>query len=243
MRAPRGCASGDAVKPPAKKPPAKKPPAKKPPAKKPPAVKPPAAKAARANKAAPAGDVPIVPFESQMAWEKWLAANHASSRGVWLKLAKKSAGVPSVTYPEALDIALAWGWIDGQKRSFDGAWWLQKFTPRGSKSVWSKINCKKVEALLDAGHMRPPGLAAMERAKADGRWEAAYESQRRATVPDDLAAALAADRRAADFFATLDSANRYAILWRVHTAKKAETRARRIAVFVAMLARREKLHA
>lgn len=193
--------------------------------------------------AAPKAELPIVPFESQRAWETWLAANHASSRGVWLKLAKKSAGVPSVTYPEALDVALCWGWIDGQKGSFDDAWWLQKFTPRGAKSVWSKVNREKVQALVDAGKMRPPGLAAVDSAKKDGRWDAAYDSPSKATVPEDLAAALAANPRAAAFFTTLNAANRYAILWRVHTAKKAETRAKRIADFVAMLARNESLHA
>lgn len=191
----------------------------------------------------PAKELPIVPFESQRAWETWLSANHASSRGVWLKLAKKSAGVPSVTYPEALDVALAWGWIDGQKGSFDDAWWLQKFTPRGAKSVWSKVNREKVQALVDAGKMQPSGLAVVESAKQDGRWEAAYDSQSKATVPEDLATALAANPRAAAFFATLNAANRYAILWRVHTAKKAETRARRIEGFVEMLAKHESLHA
>jgi uncharacterized protein YdeI (YjbR/CyaY-like superfamily) len=193
-------------------------------------------------KAAPAGELPTLPFESQRAWETWLAANHASSRGVWLKLAKKAAGVASVTYPEALDVALAWGWIDGQKGSLDDAWWLQKFTPRGAKSVWSKVNREKVQALVDAGKMKPSGLAAVELAKADGRWDAAYDSPSKVTVPEDLAAALAANPRASAFFATLNAANRYAILWRVHTAKKAETRARRIADFVAMLARNEKPH-
>ncbi|WP_164018161.1 YdeI/OmpD-associated family protein [Pyxidicoccus trucidator] len=193
-------------------------------------------------KKAPAKELPIVPFESQRAWETWLAANHASSRGVWLKLAKKSTGVASVTYPEALDVALAWGWIDGQKGSFDDAWWLQKFTPRGAKSVWSKVNREKVQALVDAGKMQPSGLAVVESAKQDGRWEAAYDSQSKATVPEDLATALAANARASAYFATLNAANRYAILWRVHTAKKAETRARRIADFVEMLARNEKLH-
>jgi uncharacterized protein YdeI (YjbR/CyaY-like superfamily) len=213
---------------------------KKTPAKKTPAKNVPAKNAV--VKKAPAGELPVVPFESQRAWETWLAANHASSRGVWLKLAKKSSGVASVTYPEALDVALAWGWIDGQKGSFDDAWWLQKFTPRGAKSVWSKVNREKVQALVDAGKMRPAGLAAVELAKTDGRWEAAYDSPSKATVPEDLAAALAANPRASAFFATLNAANRYAILWRVHTAKKAETRARRIADFVEMLARNEKLH-
>ncbi|MCP3142291.1 YdeI/OmpD-associated family protein [Pyxidicoccus xibeiensis] len=192
---------------------------------------------------APAVELPILPFESPKAWETWLAKHHASSRGVWLKLGKKGTGIASVTYPEALDVALAWGWIDGQKGSFDDAWWLQKFTPRGARSVWSKINRDKVAALIAAGKMQPPGLAVVESAKQDGRWDAAYDSPSKVVVPDDLKAALDANPRAAAYFATLNSANRYAILWRVHTAKKAETRARRIAQFVEMLARHESLHA
>ena len=195
-----------------------------------------------AAKKAPAGELPIMPFESPRAWDTWLEANHASSRGVWMKLAKKGTGVASVTYAEALEVALAWGWIDGQKGSFDDAWWLQKFTPRGAKSIWSKVNREKALALIEAGKMRPTGLAAVESAQRDGRWDAAYDSPSKATVPEDLAAALAANPRAAAFFATLDATNRYAILHRTHTAKKAETRVRRIARFVEMLARNEKLH-
>lgn len=198
-------------------------------------------KAAPALKTAPAGELPIISFADPSAWATWLAANHATSRGVWLKLAKKASGVASVTYAEALEVALTWGWIDGQKNSFDDAAWLQKFTPRGAKSLWSKINCAKAQALIEAGEMKAPGLAEVERAKRDGRWEAAYDSQSRATVPDDLAAALAANARAKAFFATLNSQNRYAVLFRIHTAKKAETRAKRIALFVDMLARNEKI--
>lgn len=194
------------------------------------------------KKTAPAGELPIMPFESPRVWDTWLAANHASSRGVWMKLAKKAAGVASITYPQALEVALVWGWIDGQKGSFDDAWWLQKFTPRGPRSIWSKVNREKAQALIDAGKMRPSGLAAVERAKADGRWDAAYDSPSKATVPEDLAAALAANPRASAFFATLDATNRYAVLHRVHTAKKVETRARRISQFVEMLARGEKIH-
>ncbi|WP_163996563.1 YdeI/OmpD-associated family protein [Pyxidicoccus caerfyrddinensis] len=218
----------------------KKTPAKKTPAKNAVVKKAPAKNAV--VKKAPAGELPVVPFESQRAWETWLAANHASSRGVWMKLAKKAAGVPSVTYPEALDVALAWGWIDGQKGSFDDAWWLQKFTPRGAKSVWSKVNREKVQALVDAGKMKPTGLAAVELAKADGRWDAAYDSPSKATAPEDLVAAFTANPKAAAFFATLNATNRYAVLWRVQTAKKPETRARRISDLVAMLARHEKIH-
>ncbi len=201
----------------------------------------PAAKAPAAKKA-PAGELPIVSFAQPRAWADWLAANHASSRGVWIKLAKKGSGIASVTYPEALDVALAWGWIDGQKGRFDETAWLQKFTPRGARSLWSKVNREKALALIASGEMKPPGLAEVERAKQDGRWEAAYDSPSRATVPEDLAAALAANARAAEFFSTLNAANRYAVLFRIQTVKQAETRARRIAQFVEMLARHEKLH-
>lgn len=195
-----------------------------------------------APKKAPAGELPMMAFEHPRAWADWLAANHASSNGVWMKLAKKGSGIASVTYPEALDVALAWGWIDGQKGRYDDTAWLQKFTPRGARSIWSKVNREKALALIASGGMKPPGLAQVERAKQDGRWDAAYDSPSRATVPDDLAAALAANARAAGFFSTLNSANRYAILWRIQTVKKAETRARNIAKFVEMLARHEKLH-
>jgi uncharacterized protein YdeI (YjbR/CyaY-like superfamily) len=181
-------------------------------------------------------------FADGEAWGKWLATNHASSPGVLLKIAKKGCPEPSVTYAEAVEAALAWGWIDGQKGAIDDWWWLQRFTPRGPRSPWSKINRDKALALIASGAMESPGLAEVERAKRDGRWDAAYASQSRAVVPPDLAAALAANGRAASFFETLEAHNRYAILYRIHTAKKPETRARRIATFVAMLARHEKLH-
>jgi uncharacterized protein YdeI (YjbR/CyaY-like superfamily) len=187
-------------------------------------------------------DPEIVSFADAQAWSRWLAGHHASSRGIWLKIAKKGSKSPSVTYAGALEAALAWGWIDGQKGKLDDAWWLQRFTPRGPKSIWSKINRDKATALIEAGEMKPAGLAEVERAKADGRWEAAYDSQSRAAVPPDLAAALAANPRAARFFETLESHNRYAILLRIHTAKKRETRAARIEKFVAMLGRHEKVH-
>ncbi|MDI1442765.1 YdeI/OmpD-associated family protein [Polyangium sp. 6x1] len=193
-------------------------------------------------KAAPAGDAPIVAFEHPRAWSTWLASNHASSRGVWLKLAKKASGVASVTYPEAVDVALVWGWIDGQKKSFDEAAWLQKFTPRSPKSIWSKINREKALSLIASGEMQPPGLAEVERAKRDGRWDDAYDSPSRATVPSDLSDALAKNPRAAAFFATLNATNRYAVLFRIQTAKKPETRERRITQFVEMLANHEKVH-
>ncbi len=189
-----------------------------------------------------AEETPILAFATSRAWGKWLASHHASSSGIWMKLAKKDSGVPSVTYAEAIDVALVWGWIDGQKRRHDDAFWLQRFTPRGKKSIWSRINRDKALALVAAGKMKPPGLAEIERAKSDGRWDAAYDSQSRAAVPDDLAAAFDANPRAGAFFATLDSANRYAVLFRIHHAKKAETRAARVARFVAMLAKHEKIH-
>lgn len=190
----------------------------------------------------PAAALPTLSFPTPDAWSAWLVTHHASSRGLWLKLGKKQAGVPSITYAQALEVALAWGWIDGVKHKHDEAWWLQKFTPRGARSVWSVINRDKALALIAAGAMKPSGLAEVERARKDGRWEAAYEPQSRATVPEDLAAALAKNARAAAFFVTLSSANRYAVLYRIQGAKKPETRAARIAKFVEMLARHETLH-
>jgi uncharacterized protein YdeI (YjbR/CyaY-like superfamily) len=181
-------------------------------------------------------------FSGPSSWWAWLEKHHASSPGVWLKLAKKASGLASITYPQALEAALAWGWIDGQKRSRDETWWLQKFSPRARRSIWSKVNRDKALALIERGMMQPAGLAEVERAKKDGRWDAAYDSPARASVPADLAAALAASPRAAAFFATLDWRNRYAVLFRIHQAKRPETRAARIARFVAMLAEHQKLH-
>ncbi len=159
-----------------------------------------------------------------------------------MQLAKKASGIPSVTYVEAIETALCYGWIDGQKQSHNAEAWLQKFTPRGRKSIWSKINREKALSLIENGKMQAAGLAEVERAKQDGRWEQAYDSPGSATVPPDLQAALNHSPKAKAFFATLESRNRYAILWRVQTAKKAETRAKRIALFVEMLERGEKLH-
>lgn len=187
-------------------------------------------------------DQPEIAFPTPAAFAAWLAEHHAASTGIWLRIAKSGSGIPSVTYAEALDEALCYGWIDGQKKGYDADAWLQKFTPRRAKSIWSKINRDKVAALIAAGRMQPAGLAEVERAKADGRWDAAYDSQRTAEVPADLQAALDANDEARAFFATLNSANRFAILWRVQTAKRPETRAKRIADLVAMLGRGEKLH-
>ena len=184
----------------------------------------------------------IVAFDTAEAFEAWLSERHANCAGIWLKIRKKGLGTVALDYSQALDVALCFGWIDGQKRAFDDEWWLQKFTPRKPNSKWSKINCGRVAALLDQGRMRPAGLVQVERAKADGRWQAAYDGARTAQVPDDLAAALAASPATAAFFETLDGRNRYAILYRIQDVKKAETRARRIEKYVAMLARGEKLH-
>ena len=181
-------------------------------------------------------------FASQRAFETWLRTHHATSDGLWLQIAKAGAAQPSVSYAQALESALCFGWIDGQKKSLDGQHWLQRFTPRRARSIWSKVNRAKALALIEQGRMQPAGLREVERAQADGRWDDAYDSARTSTVPADLQAALDAEPKARAFFDALDAANRYAVLWRVQTAKKAETRARRIAQFAAMLARGEKLH-
>jgi uncharacterized protein YdeI (YjbR/CyaY-like superfamily) len=181
-------------------------------------------------------------FASSAAFEAWLEAHSADSDGIWLEIAKKGAAKSSITYPEALDVALCFGWIDGQKGSLDDERWLQRFTPRRAKSIWSQINREKVAALIAAKRVRPSGLKQVELAKADGRWDAAYAGQRTAEVPPDLAAALAKDKRAEKFFAALDGANRYAILFRLHNVKRAETRARKVSEFVAMLRDGKKLY-
>jgi uncharacterized protein YdeI (YjbR/CyaY-like superfamily) len=189
-----------------------------------------------------AKNLPVLSFATARAWSEWLAIHHASSRGLWLKIAKKGTDSASVTYAEALDGALAWGWIDGQKGTFNDVWWLQRFTPRTAKSPWSKINRAKAEVLIAAGTMEVPGLAEVERAKRDGRRERAYDGARSSSMPADLVAAFARNARARAFFETLDGANRYAILYRVQTAKKPETRAERITRFVALCARHETIH-
>lgn len=194
------------------------------------------------NPKKPRQDLPILLFSHQEDWRVWLHENHASSTGVWLRLAKKASALTSQSYAEALDVALCYGWIDGQKNSYDEDSWLQKFTPRGAKSVWSKINREKVAALTASGQMQPSGLRVVELAKQDGRWDAAYDSQSYATVPEDFQAALDASPQAKAFFATLNRVNRYAILFRIQTAKKAETRLRRIEQFIGMLERNEKLY-
>jgi len=185
---------------------------------------------------------PILDFASQAEWEAWLDAEHASSDGVWLRFAKKGSGAVSVVYAEALDVALCYGWIDSQVARYDERFYLQKFTPRRSRSKWSRINRDKIGELTKQGRMRPAGLEQVELAKADGRWDAAYASPANAEVPDDLREALDASPKAAGFFATLSQANRYAIIYRLEDAKKAETRARRLETFVGMLERGETFH-
>lgn len=187
------------------------------------------------------GELPIILFESEQKWEEWLKENHATAQGVWVQLAKKGKGVTSVSYAEALDVALCYGWIDGQKRSLDDKFSLQKFTPRRRKSVWSKINTQKVQALIDKGRMEPAGLKEIEAAKKDGRWDVAYESQRTMGVPEDFQAELDKNPEAKAFFATLNSANRYAFCRRILMVKKPETRRAKITQYIAMLNEHKKL--
>ena len=186
-----------------------------------------------------ATDPPVKSFASQETWERWLDRNHGNEEGVWLKVAKKSSGKRTVSVPEALEIALCYGWIDGQRKAFDGDYFLQRFTPRRRRSRWSKINRDSATALIERGKMRPPGLAEVERAKADGRWAAAYDSPSKIQPTPELLAALEASPKAKALFEELDSQNRYAILYRVHDAKRPETRTRRIEKFVEMLSRGE----
>jgi uncharacterized protein YdeI (YjbR/CyaY-like superfamily) len=190
----------------------------------------------------PPGELPVLGFESASSWESWLAEHHDGAAGLWLKIAKKGAPTPTVSYAEAIEVALCYGWIDGQKGRLDEHYWLQRFTPRKPGSKWSKINREKAERLITSGRMRPPGLHQVEAARADGRWEAAYEGQASASVPPDLAEALERNPAAAAFFATLTGVNRYAILYRIQDAKRPQTRAQRIEKFVAMCAEHKTIH-
>jgi uncharacterized protein YdeI (YjbR/CyaY-like superfamily) len=185
---------------------------------------------------------PVRLFKSKQDWAAWLEKNHRKSAGLWLRLAKKDSGLRSVSYKEALEVALCYGWIDGQKRPESEQAWLQRFVSRSDRSIWSKINREKALALIAAGEMRAAGLEAIQNAKRNGRWEAAYDSPSGAAVPADFQAALDASQQAAAFFKTLDRANRYAVLWRIQTVKKAETRARKIQQFIEMLERGDKIH-
>jgi uncharacterized protein YdeI (YjbR/CyaY-like superfamily) len=185
---------------------------------------------------------PILAFASQAEWEAWLDAQHAGSDGVWLKFAKKGSGVESVVYAEALEVALCYGWIDSQVKSLDERFYLQKFTPRRARSKWSRVNRDKIEELTRQGRLRPAGLAQVELAKEDGRWEAAYASPANIEVPDDLRAALDDNPKAAEYWAGLNKSNRFAIIYQLQDAKKPETRARRLDKFLGMLERGEKLY-
>ena len=189
-----------------------------------------------------AGDLPVLFCALQAEWAQWLAAEHTQSSGVWLKMAKKDSGIASVNYAQALEVALCFGWIDGQKKALDAQHWLQKFTRRGARSIWSKVNRDKVLLLIEQGKMQPAGHLEIAAAQRDGRWDAAYDSASTAQVPPAFQAALDACPAAKAFFDTLNSRNRYAMLFRLQTAKKAETRERNIAKFIDMLTRGESFH-
>ncbi len=189
-----------------------------------------------------ARDLKIVSFKSAHEWKKWLAKNHVASQGVWLKIFKKDSKVISISYPEALDEALCYGWIDGQKAAFDDKAWLQKFGPRQSKSAWSKINVGHAERLIKAGRMKPVGLQKIESAKKDGRWLKAYQSQSSAELPADFLREVSKNSKAKVFLESLSRPNVYSIIYRLQTAKKPETRRKRINQFVEMLSKGEKFH-
>jgi uncharacterized protein YdeI (YjbR/CyaY-like superfamily) len=189
-----------------------------------------------------AKELPVLFFSSGEDWRKWLHAHHESSKGVWIKFAKKNSGIASLSYPHAVEGALCYGWIDGQTARFDDSYWLQRFTPRSPKSIWSKINRERVNTLIEKGEMQPAGLEAVRQAKENGEWDAAYDSPSQAIVPEDLEAALRRSKKAKTFFESLSKSSRFAILFRIQTAKKPETRAKRIQQFVDMLQRGEKLH-
>lgn len=187
-------------------------------------------------------ELEIRQFASQKEWEKWLDKNHGKPGGVWLKFAKKDSGETTVNYAQAMDMALCYGWIDSQTKKFDDKFYLQKFTPRRAKSVWSKINVDKVGALIKEGRMKPSGLAQVEAAKADSRWAAAYAGQATAAMPEDFKKALAKNKKAAEFFESLSKANKYAFTWRLHHVKRPETRTKNIKKYVDMLADGQKFH-
>jgi uncharacterized protein YdeI (YjbR/CyaY-like superfamily) len=187
-------------------------------------------------------DLPILSFTSLNEWESWLEQNHATSSGIWLRIYKKDSDIKAISYAQALDGALCYGWIDGQKRPFDAESWIQRFCPRRSKGLWSKLNVGHAERLIKSGKMKPAGLAAIESAKKDGRWDAAYHSPSKATVPEDFLKALSKNKKAKAFFATLNKTNLYSIAWRLQTAKKPETRQRRMKAILQMLAKGQKFH-
>lgn len=187
-------------------------------------------------------ELPVKLFKDKRDWAAWLDNHQATAPGLWLRIAKKTADIKSITYADALEIALCYGWIDGQKKAYDEATWLQKFTPRGARSIWSAINREKAGELIRNGFMKPAGLKAIERAKENGQWATAYDSQGKITLPEDFKAELDKNEKAKAFFTTLNSVNRYAILFRLQTARKPETRAKRLRQFIIMLEKHEKLH-
>lgn len=187
-------------------------------------------------------DLPILLFETQSSLEDWLKSNAASSAGVWLQIAKKNSGIASVTYDEAVESALCYGWIDSHKKTYDEKTWIQKFTPRGARSIWSKVNTEKAEALIAAGRMTEQGLKAIENAKQNGNWDNAYEPQSVASLPEDFAKELEQNSKAKAFYDMLNGQNKYAILFRIRNAKKQETRTKRIQQFISMLERGEKIY-
>jgi uncharacterized protein YdeI (YjbR/CyaY-like superfamily) len=198
--------------------------------------------AGRSDTAEPAKNLPVILFKTPGAWSQWLSRNGATSPGVWMRIAKKDTSLRTISYQEALELALCYGWIDGQKRSLDTESWLQKFTRRKARSIWSMVNRKKADELVRDGRMKKAGLAAIESAKANGRWDSAYDSHKHAKVPVDLELALKARPKAKQFFLSLNAQNRYAILFRLQTAKKPETRQRRLDKFMEMLEKHETLY-
>ena len=189
-----------------------------------------------------ATEYPIVAFKTIDLWEKWLEKNHAILPGIWIQLFKKESGVDSITRAEALEVALCYGWIDGQAKSLDETSWLQKYTPRRPKSMWSKRNTELTTQLIKDGIMKPAGFAEIEKAKADGRWEKAYDAPSTMTIPEDFLIALTKNKKAKTFFESLNKTNVYAIVWRLQTAKKPETRTKRMNVILEMLSKEEKLY-
>lgn len=187
-------------------------------------------------------DFPVLFFESQDEWRTWLEQNHNAARGVWLRFYKKGSGIVSLNYPGALDEALCFGWIDGQSKTFDEKSYLQKFTPRRAKSIWSKRNIEHIARLIKEGKMKPSGLKEAEFAKADGRWDRAYDSPGNQSIPEDFLLKLSKDKKTLAFFESLNKANTYAITWRLQTAKKPETREKRMKIILEMLSRGEKFH-
>jgi uncharacterized protein YdeI (YjbR/CyaY-like superfamily) len=187
-------------------------------------------------------DLPIIPFASQQIWEQWLEQNHAISKGIWLQMFKKNSGIASVNYAQALDVALCYGWIDGQLKPIDSLSYMQRFTPRRPRSIWSKRNIEHIDRLINEGRMRPAGLKEAEAAKADGRWEVAYDGQGTMSLPADFLEELTKHKNALAFYESLNKANKYAIAWRIQTAKRPETREKRMKEILEMLMREEKYH-